>query len=322
VVVGTALLLSSRPGWAREPLDLSWTAPAECPFQTEIAADVLRLRASGGPLPPLQAIAVVTREASGAWSVTIKTASDAGTSTRSMTGESCATLAQAAALYLALALESPGAVPATESTVSQPPPAPPSIAPVSETAPLTVRARRDLSTGPAATVLSHLSLGASLRVDGATLPRPVIGGELSGAWRQGDFRFEAAGTYWRDQRALLSQGPTTGGDFAMVGAALRACAQHRGASLTIGPCVALNVDHVRGVGYGALEAAGGSTTWPGGGLGVIAALRFARWGQVRALADANVPFSRPRFIVVNSDGQHRPAVVSARFGIGLELAIP
>jgi hypothetical protein len=271
----------------------------------------------------LQAIAVVTRESSGAWSVTIKTASDAGAGTRSMTAESCATLAQAAALYLALALESPGAVPATASAVSQPPPAPPSIAPVSETTPLTVRARGDRSPGPAtSTVLSHVSLGASLRLDGATLPRPVVGGELSAAWRQGAFRLEAAGTYWRDQRALLSQAPATGGDFSMVSAALRACAQHRGTFLTIGPCVALNVDHVHGVGYGALEAAGGSTTWPGGGLGVIAAFRFARWGQVRALTDANVPFSRPKFIVVNSDGQHRPAAVSARVGIGLELAIP
>jgi len=330
-VAGAALLVSSREGLARPSLNLSlnvslklsWTAPAECPTAAEVEADALRLRArEDGTAPPLQAVVVVTRESSGAWGVSIKTISDEGISTRSMSGESCLALSQATALYLALALESSGAPTAPVSTAPPAPKRPPSNAAPGDATTLTAEARTSSHQPASTNVLHHLSLATSLRVDSATLPRPVAGAEVSAAWRAGLLRAEAAGTYWFPQRDLMLQAPAAGGDFSMISAALRICAPFGGASFAIGPCVAVNVDHVHAVGYGAFDIAGGATTWPGGGLGAIAAWRFVRWGMVRATADADVPFARPRFIVVNSDAQHRPGVVSMRLGIGVELGIP
>jgi hypothetical protein len=331
-LAGAALMVAPRAGLARSPLhstqtpslNLSWIAPAECPTAAEVVADVLRLRAWDAPLPPLQAAVEVARGSSGAWSVSIRTVSEAGTSTRSMAGESCAALAQAAALYLALALEASGAVSLSvpEPTDPSAPKDPPSIVVPGDATPLTARARTFPDEPTTTDGLRHLSLAASLRVDSATLPRPVGGAELSAAWRAGALRLEAAGTYWFQQRDLLLQAPAAGGDFSMISAALRICTQFGGGSFAIGPCLAFNVDHVHANGYGAFEIAGGSTTWPGGALGGIAAWRFVRWGMVRATADADAPFARPRFIVVNSDAQHRPAAVSMRLGIGVELGIP
>jgi hypothetical protein len=321
-LAGAALLVSSREGLARPSLNLSWTAPAGCPTAAEVEADALRLRAWEGTPPPLQAVVVVTHEPSGAWNVSIKTISDEGVSTRSMSGESCLALSQATALYLALALESSVAPTAPVSTVPPAAKRPPPIAAPGDATTLTAQARTSSNQSVPLNALDHLSLAASLRVDSATLPRPVGGAELSAAWRAGALRIEAAGTYWFPQRDLLLQAPAAGGDFSMISAALRVCTPFGRSSFAIGPCVAVNVDHVHAVGYGAFEIAGGSTTWPGGGLGAIAAWRFIRWGMIRATADGDAPFFRPRFIVVNSDAQHRPGVVSMRLGIGIELAIP
>jgi hypothetical protein len=292
------------------PVDFTWTAPDGCPSQAEVASDIARLRGGSEELAPLHASATVTQASAESWSVEIDTASDRGTAVRSIRGESCPAVAEATALFLALAVDRDAAA---EPQLPAEAPRPEAILRrAQERAPLT----------PTRSPIARASLAASSRVDGGTLPRAAIGAELSAALRPRPVRLELAATYWLPQSALFEGARSVGGRFAMISASLRACYERERASFVFAPCVALDADHASGEGYGDLAAANGSTTWIGGSIGGVAAWSFTRVAALRVGVDAHVPFTRPRFFVEGSDLAHRAAAVAARAAIGVELTIP
>jgi hypothetical protein len=200
----------------------------------DVAGDVLRLlgqeegRGAGGGegSRTLHAAVIVARRDGGAggWTALVETKSDGGSGGRSMHGESCEAIAQATALFLALAIDPESAPPVVQPQHDNVPPEPASRSP-------------------------WPWVGASARVDTATAPRPSLGGEVSVAWRPDPFRLEAGFTDWAPQSDTLLQSPSVGGRFSMVSATLRGCFERRLASVALGPCVAAELDRVSAEGY-------------------------------------------------------------------------
>jgi hypothetical protein len=309
---------------ADPPLDLVWKAPDGCPSQAEVASDVLRLVGTPKVGTHVRSFAVVTRGSSGSWSVRVTTVSDAGTDDRSMEGESCRAVAEATALFVALASDPGrgGSVPAIEGAPS-PPPVPPFVEPP-RVAPRFEREPREHPAPPStASEHSRISLGASSRVDSGTLPRAAVGAELSAGWRTSRTLLEVAVTDWLTQGALLSATPSVGGTFSMISASLRGCYDVLDdKEFILGPCAGGEFDHVDAGGYGSLVPATGSTWWIGLAAGGTVGWRFTHFSTLRGLIEADAPLARPRFFVGNAAATYQASVISARGGIGVELAFP
>ncbi|HVR63379.1 MAG TPA: hypothetical protein VMU50_15870, partial [Polyangia bacterium] len=123
-------------------LSLTWQAPAGCPDGGDVEAQFARLLGGAGRAPAakhLTATATVQPAAAGRWTLRLETALDGVPGQRALEGDSCWTVASAAALILALTID-PNATAAPEPAREEPgaraapmvaiaPPPPPEPAP-------------------------------------------------------------------------------------------------------------------------------------------------------------------------------------------------
>ncbi|MCY1013165.1 hypothetical protein OV079_48085 [Nannocystis pusilla] len=98
----------AAPASPRPVVEFRWDAPASCPVEAEVVAELERLL--GGPLaerkgPRLTAIARVRQEPGGGFDLRLWTVSDEGTLQRSLTHAQCDALARAGALIAAMAID-------------------------------------------------------------------------------------------------------------------------------------------------------------------------------------------------------------------------
>jgi hypothetical protein len=97
------LLISPR-AFAADPVDLIWNAPAGCPSRDAVLAEVVRIL-GGPPSRPLVAHADVTEMSADHFSLHLTTDVEAAQGERTLDTNSCASLAQAAALILAWTID-------------------------------------------------------------------------------------------------------------------------------------------------------------------------------------------------------------------------
>jgi hypothetical protein len=167
-----------------------------------------------------------------------------------------------------------------------------------------------------------LSVGVLAFIDGGTLPRLAMGGEVLVAWRPKALRLELAFTDWHEQSLSLAANPAVGGTFHVVGGAIRGCYEPSATRVSLAPCGALGFEHVNGEGYGDLTSRSGSAQWmeiAGGALGVWS---IDDWAALRALVEVTSPLEHPAFVVEGTAVALRAAALSARGSIGFEVKIP
>ncbi|HWB75877.1 MAG TPA: hypothetical protein VG755_13005 [Nannocystaceae bacterium] len=103
---------------ARGPVELQWRAPQGCPEQAHVAA---RVDALLGPVDPQDDAAIATvdvaAEADGRFTALVRVGGAAGGAARSIAGSSCATLADAVALVIAVHVDALAVGDATELEV-------------------------------------------------------------------------------------------------------------------------------------------------------------------------------------------------------------
>lgn len=144
-----------------EPFSLWWSAPEGCPDARSVESEILRL-AGHAPASPLAVHATVTHDAE-RYRLEIMTRSEGGEGSRTIEAASCDTIAEAAALIVALAIDpeaaaraaassaprAPGPATAPESTRASGPATAPEAALGS--APESARDEPALGSGPATT---------------------------------------------------------------------------------------------------------------------------------------------------------------------------
>jgi hypothetical protein len=124
LLAALALALGSLRAAEREGerVTLRWKAPAECPGESDVKAEVDRLLGASRarPAKPIEVTAAVSRDEQGTWHVRLETPGDGATRVREIHGASCHAIANASALILAMMIdpEAAAAAPAPSSSAA------------------------------------------------------------------------------------------------------------------------------------------------------------------------------------------------------------
>jgi hypothetical protein len=338
-----ALVLSASIGAPAAPtegaVEFRWDAPAEqCPSEADVLAQLERLL--GGPVAEqgerrLAAIARVRREADGRWDLRLWTVTAEATSQRSMSGEDCAVLAEAAALLAAMAIDPSvlargeasqaaveqaeqaetvaGGEPAPEP-IEQPEPTPPEIEPEPpkpEPAPEEPREPRRFVI--AANTSGGISFGDLPGVG------PIVRLGFGLQWPHA--RFELEGHYAFVRRARFADDSDQGADLQQGFAIARGCGvlHVKKAKLEFPICGGLEAGALAGQGIGFTVVEDGRLPW----IAVDLATGLA-WAPIRRLAvsvrvEPFVALLRGRFTVDEAGELWRPLPLGIRAVAGLEV---
>jgi hypothetical protein len=317
-------------------VEFAWDAPSDaCPSDAEVVAELERLL--GGPVAEqgdrrLSAIARVRREANGAWDLRLWTVTNDATRQRSMVGEDCAVLAQAAALLAAMAidpsvLERMGASDAAVEQAEQaqevdpepePEPEPesepepePEPKPEPEPPPLPV------APEPKRTFMVGVRIHGGISYGDLPSVGPILRAALALTWKHA--RFELEGHYAFARKARLDDTLERGADLSAALALVRGCGVVRPVSrLELPICGGFEGGAVLGVGVGLDEVRRGSIPW----LALDLAPGIS-WTPIRNLAigltvEPWVALVRRRFEIDNVGVIWRSLPVGVRVAAGIE----
>jgi hypothetical protein len=326
-----------------EPVELSWDAPPGCPHAREVRDRIRQLAgASKSSGTPLRAEATVSRNDDGRLHLKLVVHAGNLVGERNIDGKSCADLAGATAINLALLLnaseplsesalagsEQPGSASSAGAaaassfgdarkqdaagTSSQPAPAP-KPEPQAQ-APHAQAPADDAATTRRWRALIELPF-ASLGI--GPLPRPSFGLSLGGGVSLERWRFLAETNAWLSQQLRPSDHPGLGAKVGRIVASLRACRAVVPGRFELAPCLHVSVDHIWARGTGANVASRtAATTWVAVGAGAQARLYLAQWFSLVGEVDAQIETARPRISIdgVGYVGQLAPAAVTLRLG--------
>jgi hypothetical protein len=313
MVSGAAILtmiLSAATGVAAgslSPVDLTWVAPRGCPDAEAIRASIRRgLPDVAEAVAGVHTAVSVSRVDADHWRAQIDLRAADWSAARTLEGPTCAAVANAAGLVIALALNNG---PDERDTIATSPP--PAAAPSPAAPP-----------PPAPPSRSSPFLGLAAVAEVGELPVATVGGALSAGWRLPRTRVElAAGLFW-PRRAAVSGHPDLGVNLWFVTLDLRACYLLGAGDFALGPCVAAGIAWTRPVGIG--RAVPLTTTELDAVAGAGARGEWRMSGRVGtfALAEAAFPLSRPELSVQFSNDVGRlprAAAVSLRCAAGLDV---
>jgi hypothetical protein len=314
---------------AGDAIVLAWDAPAECPAQADVLAEVNRLL-GGAPDPTgrkrLGAKANVERDPKGGFRVHLTTDMAGVSGERDLDAPTCPALADATALVLALTFD-PEAVAARRAEARKEPTPERSAAPVRAAGPPTSPSSRpaaaaDSSTGSEAGRERnwHVVIGAEM--NGSLGPLPTLayglGGRIGILVRRA--RFDAGATYWPDQRATVGD-RDSGGDFRLFAGNADGCYAVIVRPVELSPCVGIELGRMSAEGYGVKRPDSGAATWFAPWAGALGALSIASPVRARIDLGIEVPLLRPPFYLQGVGSVHRASAIAARGGIGIELAL-
>lgn len=285
---------------AEEParVDLRWSAPAECPSEAQVRAKVERL--AGRSLqaarePPIVVRIDAAQVADDAWTVQIAIHHPGSVAPRErrIEGVTCAEVADAAAVAIAIAIT----------------PAPPSLAVASPPASAPDRPR-------------SAELRPALRVHGgvdfASLPSPSPGTMVSFVFLFGANRVEIHGSAWLPEEGTAATKPTAGGRLSLLAAGARYCRSFREGTLEIAGCGGLEAGALRGSGFGIAMPASGAAPWIAPGVGGLGLWNFSQHFALALALDGLVPVVRRDFTIEGLGTIHRPPPITARAFLGME----
>jgi hypothetical protein len=341
------------------PVTLEWEAPAECPSVGHVEDAIARLLAGGTPEEEkrVKARAVVFKTGVGGWHEDLSTQVGEESGQRALDATTCDALADATALVLALAVDPTRvarnqAASSASSSASTAPSASVSVAPVATASatPSSTSTSTSTSTSPpppppppVATArhvaTSHppeasapfprgeLAVAAFGVADSALLPHVAagVGGAL--AWLpgpsrgEGPLRIELDGLFLPKQTSDATGTPPHAGNFGLLAFALRACPFILRGPLELAPCVAGELLFFSASGKDITNPSNQADTEAAVDLGGLFGLHLGGTWVLRLDAGAAIPFARPAFVVggAGAGPVHKPAGVSARTGLGIEL---
>jgi hypothetical protein len=304
------------------PVALTWSAPDGCGSAREVELRMRKLLGSSRPHEAmLRAEATLTRNDGGIWHLTLVIHAGKSVGERQFDGASCADLAGAAAVTLALLVSSDQPLSNSElggngerEGTGPPPPStgPPPSPPVVETSPqrspprVTPRARWHALIG---FPLASLGLGP--------LARPSLGAAFAGGLELGKWSWVMQERAWLTQTLAAGTEPDVRAEVRRVDATLWTCRDLLPAPLEVAPCLALSLQHVAARGAGTYVTPRTATsTWFAGGLGLRARYVLTPWFKIMGAGDVQLETSRPRIALdgLGKIGQLGPAAVTIVIG--------
>jgi hypothetical protein len=277
---------------AAPAVDLTWNAPPDCPDREVVVNEISRLLGGTQPDRPLPVQAAASQLADGRWSMYLST--PAGE--RSFEGDSCARLADATAVIIALMI-----VPATDP----PPPALTAAAPLPS--PVAPSSRRfQILIRPEGSVL------------GGPLPNASPGLGLAAGVRSGRLRLEVNGA-WGGPSQQVNLPDGAGAVFSMtVRGGVTGCWTPWSQRVEVDACLGAQTGPLNGHGVGVATPETVQTWWVGLSAGGALAYPLTDWALLRLDISAGYSPNQAKFIIEGVDEVHQVAAWTASAGVGVE----
>jgi hypothetical protein len=332
-ILACSMQASAQP--QASALQLQYDAPDECPTRSAVEAAALRL---AGQMPRAPVVASVYIEhTDNGYRAHVRT--HAGTRQRMLEDTSCASVAEAVQVLLALTIdpEAPVGGTATLSTPSADAPEHDPATPInharSQAQPAAINEMRASAYRDATEV-------TSAEPDGAHKPSAILSalvGIESGAMPDvaevgtvglsvpvfARWRLTERGHLWRDSSQTLP-GTSAGGAFALWTLGSGACLMTTVATPATAVCVGLEAGRLSGSSYGVRRNGSGNSLWLAPFTGLQASVPASRFVSLVLDAELAVPLVRRGFNLqdvgaAESSQIHKPSALSARINIGLSL---
>jgi hypothetical protein len=325
-----AALLVASPSAAEVPLALAWRVPGGCPPREQVIAEVERLLASRAARSSRVTASATIAKSGGDYQLRMTIE---GKRERVLTAPTCAEVADAAALILAIAINPSAAMeaPRKKGAPAAPPPQPPKRPPPRESAkrpppPRPVRAAKVVAPRPAPPppkrrfISGFATLGADEGTFVGATPQVRAGGAFFGR----SLRLELGGHFTWGGRIASRSLTTVGAELWRAGGALSLCFDRaldaadprapRGAL-----CGGFEAGVIHAQGYGVTDSV--IAPWLAPTVGGV--LRWPARSRVGLRVDlgVSVPIIEPVFRIVGVGTVHPVGAVSARGGVGVEVDI-
>jgi hypothetical protein len=312
---------------AEPPLELDWTAPPECPTGPVVREDVLRMaRVDERPLPSVRASVTVRKPNASDYILILTIGSSPPGAARTFHASTCRTVADAAAVTLALVLN-PNARQERASQVSAS--AGPGRGPASsvrDVAP--AEPRRRTRGADHASWLLRWGFAGLVGAQYGLLPElgPLFGGEVGAIF--GPLSWWAGAFYGPQQETTVDARSGAGGQLALLGGAAYGCwAPWRDAS-RLGLCAGAEISQAYGRGIGDIDWQEGRMRWVSALSGPQLDLWLGGQFAVRLGGFLALPLARPSAVLENIAMAkqravvHQPARVGGRVYAGLAGHLP
>lgn len=279
---------------------------------------------SARPPSPLGVRAQLAADADGYTAALEFTGGDSSTATRSLHDSSCATLAEACALVIAIAID-PGVA---ERRAKPAPPPPPKPEPKPEAQSLPPAPK---SSVPIAIATPHdgkpardqppalLEVGAGLVLHSGMLPFFAEGAFGAVAMRVLGLRLQLSGFALPAQLTAAPQTPRVSTHLSLVGGAMHVGYELRFGALSLGPALGASLVSISGQarGVGARAQQGNDTSLMLD-AGAAVAVQLVSGLALRLSGELGAPLSRRRYVVLGLEGVvHTPDVVTETLQLGL-----
>ena len=228
---------------------------------------------------------------------------------REIEGATCAELAEAASVAIAVSVRSiadeTAAAPQFTAPASTPatPPRPPTTLPITPGAPPTPPWR------PAVVL--------AVATDSGALPNTGLGVDLEAALQRGSLQLVAFGTWFGSQDTV--DGTNAGGTFQLaVGGALACFAPRRGRWTGLA-CGGFELGRLAGTGLDVARPETGAAFWRAARADVGVTVALGGNAALVLRVGAAVPLSRPEFVLDSTDLVYQPNRLAGRSTAGLEI---
>jgi hypothetical protein len=328
-----ATLAAPAVARAESTLTLTWSAPAECPSEADVSADVQRRLGSSVSGKPVQARAVVTRRSDTTWKVVLSTQQQGARGQRTVEGPTCAAVASATALILALTID-PQAAMATAAAAPpsplppppppppepEPPPSPPALPPAAPAPAPAVPTPAPAAPAPAPPrleVFARLAAAIGLGTGGAT----ASGGASAALGVDfGRLGLEASVASLLPTSHDAPARPGAGGTFWPLSVGVYSCwAFLDTEAVRGGACGGVEYERLSVSGYGVNRPGSGTADWAAPGAGVLLDWKLTRTVWLVPRLDAAFPLQRPTFVLGNVGPVQQVAPAMARLSLGAEM---
>jgi len=279
---------------------------------TDQVADLL-----GRPLVSVTSVdfeVTLTRASAAKWTLRLDAVDTAGATpaeherrSRELTADSCAELADAAAVAIAMTVRSRAAPPASPAQLTPPAPSP--------SEPKAVLARPAAAAQPPAP--PTVAGGLAVIGDGGALPHAGVGLELGASLRHRWVRVTVAGTAFASQ--VTQATGDAGGAFRLLFGSAQVCLPSVVRQAVLLACGGYELGRLSAEGVGVLRPQLGNARWQAARAEVGLSLPVAPRVAVVLRAGVAVPLSRPQFVIDEATPVHRPGGVAVRLAAGAEL---
>lgn len=310
--IGLALAVFATPTVARA-LDLTWTAPPGCPQRPQVLADIERMSSADDAhgAEPTHVVGEVVESAHG-WVVELSMARGAAPARhRRVEGSTCREVSDAAAVIIALALDTAasegGDGPATRPSPAKSPPA--------------ARPEEARPRAPEAPQAARIGwrLVAFGGVDFAALPAPSPGGGVSGGISFDRNRVELRASAWVPRATYLTS--SSGADVGLYVGAAQYCRLLVVGVVGFSACGALEAGAMRADSFGLRRDGSGVSPWLAPELSLVVDVHAAKHFTAALEVAALVPTLRHDF-TVDADAVYRTSVMDGRVTLSIGYEAP